>query len=50
LERVKPRSHRACGLFSANHGDVLAWLLLNGERITLLPRFIVENDLRPGTL
>jgi len=44
------RSHRAVGPFSANNGDVLARLVLNGEGITLLPRFIVEDDLAAGRL
>lgn len=44
------RSHRADGSFRANNGDVLARLALNGEGITLLPRFIVEDDLAAGRL
>ena len=44
------RSHRAEGGFSANNGDLLARLAMNGEGITLLPRFIVEDDLRSGRL
>jgi DNA-binding transcriptional LysR family regulator len=44
------RSHRAEGPFSANNGDLLARLVLNGEGITLLPRFIVEDDLAAGRL
>ncbi|MDO5371687.1 LysR family transcriptional regulator [Paracoccus sp. (in: a-proteobacteria)] len=44
------RSHRATGRFSANNGDVLARLVLNGEGIALLPRFIVEEDLDAGRL
>ena len=44
------RSHRAGGPFSANNSDVLARLVLNGEGITLLPRFIVEDDLAAGHL
>ena len=44
------RSHRAKGGFSANNGDFLARLAVNGEGIALLPRFIVEDDLRSGRL
>ena len=44
------RSHKADGGFSANNGDFLARLALNGEGIALLPRFIVEDDLEAGRL
>lgn len=44
------RSHRAAGPFSANNGDVLARLALNGEGVALLPRFIVADDLAAGRL
>ncbi|WP_299365081.1 LysR family transcriptional regulator [uncultured Paracoccus sp.] len=44
------RSHRATGRFSANNGDVLARLAVNGEGIALLPRFIVADDLADGRL
>lgn len=44
------RSHKAQGRFSANNGDLLAQLVLNGEGIARLPRFIVEADLAAGTL
>lgn len=44
------RSHRGEGGFSANNGDFLARLVMNGEGIALLPRFIVEDDLRTGRL
>lgn len=44
------RSHRAEGPFSANNGDLLARLAINGEGIALLPRFIVEEDIRSGRL
>ncbi len=44
------RSHRAEGGFSANNGDFLARLVMNGEGIALLPRFIVEDELRSGRL
>lgn len=44
------RSHRAAGRFSANNGDVLARLVLNGAGIALLPRFIVADDLTTGRL
>lgn len=44
------RIHKAKGGFSANNGDVLAQLAINGEGIALLPRFIVEDDLKAGRL
>ncbi|MFN3955357.1 MAG: LysR family transcriptional regulator [Pararhodobacter sp.] len=44
------RNHVARGAFSANNGDFLARLALAGEGIALLPRFIVEEDLRAGRL
>lgn len=44
------RTHRASGRFSANNGDMLARLVLNGEGIALLPRFIVADDLAAGRL
>ncbi|WP_342640277.1 LysR family transcriptional regulator [Rhodoligotrophos ferricapiens] len=44
------RSHKAVGGFSANNGDLLARLAINGEGITLLPRFIIEDDVRAGRL
>ncbi|WP_427024304.1 LysR family transcriptional regulator [Aureimonas ureilytica] len=44
------RSHKALGQFGANNGDILARLALQGEGIALLPRFIVEEDLREGRL
>lgn len=44
------RNHRATGRFSANNGDVLAQLALNGEGIALLPRFLVEAELSAGRL
>lgn len=44
------RSHKARGTFSANNGDLLARLVLNGEGIALLPRFIVADDLEAGRL
>ena len=44
------RSHKASGAFSANNGDLLARLVLNGEGIALLPRFIVADDLDAGRL
>lgn len=44
------RSLRARGGFGANNGDLLARLAVNGEGIALLPRFIVEEDLRAGRL
>lgn len=47
---VSRRSHRAKGGFSANNGDLLARLAVNGEGIALLPRFIVEDELKAGSL
>ena len=47
---VESRSHRAQGGFSANNGDLLARLAVQGEGIALLPRFIVEDHLRAGGL
>lgn len=44
------RSHKASGIFSANNGDFLARLVLNGEGIALLPRFIVDDELAAGRL
>ncbi|WCR12260.1 LysR family transcriptional regulator [Paracoccus stylophorae] len=44
------RSHKARGPFRANNGDLLAQLVLNGEGIALLPRFIVADDLDAGRL
>jgi len=44
------RVHRAKGGFSANNGDLLASLAVNGEGIALLPRFIVEEELASGVL
>lgn len=44
------RSHRTRGTFRANNGDLLARLVLNGEGIALLPRFIVARDLEAGRL
>lgn len=43
-------SHRAQGTFSANNGDLLARLAVQGEGVALLPRFIVEADLAAGRL
>ncbi len=44
------RNHRVEGTFSANNGDLLARLVLNGEGIASLPRFIVARDLEAGRL
>ncbi|MBI1171015.1 LysR family transcriptional regulator [bacterium] len=44
------RRHLAKGGFSANNGDLLARLAVQGEGIALLPRFIVEEDLRANRL
>lgn len=41
-------SHKAAGHLSTNNGDLLAGLVLEGEGIALLPRFIVEHDLAAG--
>jgi len=47
---VTHRSHKVEGNFSANNGDLLAKLALNGEGIALMPRFIVAADLEAGRL
>jgi DNA-binding transcriptional LysR family regulator len=44
------RRHLAKGGFSANNGDLLAKLAVQGEGIALLPHFIVEDDLRANRL
>ncbi len=44
------RSHKAQGRLSANNGDLLAGLVLNGEGIALLPRFIADPDLAAGRM
>jgi DNA-binding transcriptional LysR family regulator len=44
------RSIEAKGRFSVNNGDFLARLAVAGEGIALLPRFIVEDDLKAGRL
>lgn len=44
------RTWKATGAFSANNGDLLARLAVNGEGIALLPRFIVDEDLAAGRL
>ncbi|MBO3759302.1 LysR family transcriptional regulator [Ciceribacter sp. L1K22] len=44
------RTIEAKGRFSVNNGDFLMRLALAGEGITLLPRFIVEDDLAAGRL
>lgn len=44
------RTHRATGAFSSNNGDLLARLVVNGEGIAFLPRFIVDDDLSAGRL
>jgi DNA-binding transcriptional LysR family regulator len=44
------RTVDARGRFSINNGDFLCRLAAAGEGIALLPRFIVEDDLRAGTL
>lgn len=44
------RAVQAAGRFQANNGELLAQLAVQGEGIALLPRFIVEADLRAGRL
>ncbi len=44
------RSHKADGTISANDGDFMAQLVLIGEGIALLPRFIVAGDVDAGRL
>ncbi len=46
----RQRNHKATGRLSADNGDFLAALVLNGEGIALLPRFIVEADLAAGRM
>ena len=46
----RQRSHKAEGRLSANNGDLLVGLILNGEGIALLPRFIVEADIAAGRM
>lgn len=46
----RQRAHKAEGRLSANNGDLLAALVLKGEGIALLPRFIAEADLAAGRL
>ncbi|WP_289069532.1 LysR family transcriptional regulator [uncultured Aliiroseovarius sp.] len=43
-------SHKAQGHISTNNGDLLAGLVLKGEGIALLPRFIIEDDLAAGRM
>ncbi|THV22316.1 LysR family transcriptional regulator [Peteryoungia ipomoeae] len=44
------RSIEAMGRFSINNGDFLCQLAVAGEGVALLPRFIVEEDMRAGRL
>lgn len=44
------RTHKARGLFAANNGDLLTRLVLQGEGIALLPRFIAADDLEARRL
>lgn len=44
------RTVEASGRFSINNGDFLCRLAVAGEGIALLPRFIVEDELRAGSL
>ncbi|SEN99794.1 DNA-binding transcriptional regulator, LysR family [Pseudorhodobacter antarcticus] len=46
----RQHSHKAIGRVSANNGDLLAKLVLQGEGIALLPRFIIEDDIASGRL
>ncbi len=46
----RQRAHRVNGRLSANNGDLLGALVLNGEGIAMLPRFIVETDLAAGRM
>ena len=46
----RQRSHKALGRLSANNGELLAALVLNGEGIALIPRLIVEGELAAGRL
>lgn len=46
----RQQAHKATGRLSANNGDLLAALVLNGEGIALLPRFIIEADLAAGRI
>ena len=46
----RQRAHKATGRLSANNGDLLAALVLNGEGIALIPRFIIEADLAAGRM
>lgn len=46
----RQRSHKVEGRISANNGDLLAALVLNGEGIAQLPRFIIEADLATGRM
>ena len=46
----RQHSHKAIGRLSANNGDLLAKLVLQGEGIALLPRFIIEDDIAAGRL
>ncbi|MCZ7676579.1 MAG: LysR family transcriptional regulator [Roseovarius sp.] len=44
------RNHKAEGRLSTNNGDLLAALVLNGEGIAPVPRFIVEADVAAGRM
>lgn len=44
----RQRSHKTEGRISTNNGDLLAGLVLNGEGIALLPRFIAGAELASG--
>lgn len=51
LSRGKQRrSHKVEGRLSANNGELLAALVLNGEGIALLPRFIADADIAAGRM
>lgn len=46
----RQHSHKAIGRLSANNGDLLAKLVLQGEGIALIPRFIIEDDIAAGRM
>ncbi|MCB1367092.1 MAG: LysR family transcriptional regulator [Rhodobacteraceae bacterium] len=46
----RQRSHKAKGRLSANNGDLLRALVLNGEGIALIPHLMVEADLAAGRM
>lgn len=51
LSRADRRhSHRVQGRLSANNGDLLAALVMRGEGIAMMPRFIIEDELAAGSM